>query len=130
MPLSRYCLTELRDFVAVMASALPAVQNTASSGSGVKWNTLQLSAAGAQAGSRAQDLALWHMQARHYRWVRDHEGAGARVAVIISVLPAVPTTGSGGSAVKWNTCVQRVRMRATEHRTWRRGTCKLGTIGG
>ena len=69
VPLSRYCLTELRDFVAVMASALPAVQGSASSGSGVKWNTLQLSAAGGQAASRAQDLALWHLQARHYRWV-------------------------------------------------------------
>jgi hypothetical protein len=67
-PLSRYCLTELRDFVGVMASALPAVQSSASSGSGVRWNTLQLSAAGGQAASRAQDLALWHMQARHYRW--------------------------------------------------------------
>lgn len=68
-PLSRYCLTELRDFVGVMASALPAVQSSASSGSGVRWNTLQLSAAGGQAASRAQDLALWHMQARHYRLV-------------------------------------------------------------
>jgi hypothetical protein len=68
-PLSRYCLTELRDFVGVLGTALPAVQGTAASGAGVKWNTLQLSVGGAQAASRAQDLALWHLQARHYRCV-------------------------------------------------------------
>lgn len=67
VPLSRYCLTELRDFVGVLAAALPAVQTTASSGAGVRWNTLQLSASGGVAASRAQDLALWHLQARHYR---------------------------------------------------------------
>lgn len=67
IPISRYCLTELRDFVAVMAAALPSLQGTASSGAGVKWNALQLSAAGSRSASRAQDTALWHLQARYYR---------------------------------------------------------------
>lgn len=85
-PLSRYCLTELRDFVGVMASALPAVQSSASSGSGVRWNTLQLSAAGGQAASRAQDLAMWHMQSRHYRWAGACVWACGALMVSLSVL--------------------------------------------
>jgi hypothetical protein len=67
IPLTRYCLAELRDFVGVMSQALPAVSGAASSGAGVRWNMLQLSAAGAHAASKQHDLAVWHLQARYYR---------------------------------------------------------------
>jgi hypothetical protein len=69
LPLSRYCLTELRDFVAVLAAALPSLQGAAAAGSGVRWNALQLSAAGGKPASSAQDAALWHLQARYCRLV-------------------------------------------------------------
>jgi hypothetical protein len=69
LPISRYCLTELRDFVGVLAAALPSLQGVAAAGSGVKWNALQLSAAGGKPASSAQDSALWHLQARYCRLV-------------------------------------------------------------
>lgn len=69
LPISRYCLAELRDFVAVLAGALPSLQGAAAAGSGVKWNALQLSAAGGRPASSAQDAALWHLQARYCRVV-------------------------------------------------------------
>eukprot|EP00879_Flechtneria_rotunda_P014357 GHRR01014997.1.p1 GENE.GHRR01014997.1~~GHRR01014997.1.p1 ORF type:complete len:378 (+),score=149.63 GHRR01014997.1:235-1368(+) len=71
IPIARYCLTELKDFVAVMSAALPALQGrTAGSGGGkggMKWNVLQLSAAGGRTVNRSQDMALWHLQARYHR---------------------------------------------------------------
>eukprot|EP00882_Tetradesmus_deserticola_P023706 GHRQ01025812.1.p1 GENE.GHRQ01025812.1~~GHRQ01025812.1.p1 ORF type:complete len:352 (+),score=189.39 GHRQ01025812.1:92-1147(+) len=69
LPISRYCLAELRDFVGVLAAALPSLQGAAAAGSGVKWNALQLSAAGGKPASSAQDAALWHLQARYCRLV-------------------------------------------------------------
>lgn len=69
VPLSRYCLAELADFVAVMAGALPSVAGAAASGSGVRWNVLQLTAGGARAASQRQDAAMWHLRARHGRLV-------------------------------------------------------------
>ena len=85
----------MQDFVSVMASALPSVQSSANSGSGVRWNTLQLSAAGAGAASRAQDLALWHMQARHYRCVCV---CGGCVCVVYS---EGREGGGGGAGCLW-----------------------------
>ncbi|KAF8064689.1 uricase [Scenedesmus sp. PABB004] len=67
VPLSRYCLAELTDFVAVLAAALPSLAGAAAGGGGVKWNALQLSSAGGRAASAAADTALWHLQARCVR---------------------------------------------------------------
>eukprot|EP00878_Enallax_costatus_P032148 GHUV01035258.1.p1 GENE.GHUV01035258.1~~GHUV01035258.1.p1 ORF type:complete len:337 (+),score=102.80 GHUV01035258.1:564-1574(+) len=66
-PLATYCLVELTQFVQVMSSALPSVLGTASSGNGMKWNSLQLTTTGARSASRQQDLAMWHLQARYTR---------------------------------------------------------------
>ena len=67
-PLTRYCLVEVNDLIAVMAAAAQASAAAAAAkgggGSGVRWNVLQVSASGTKAVNREQDVAAWQMRSR------------------------------------------------------------------
>jgi hypothetical protein len=60
-------LVEVNDFIQVMDAAQASAAASAKAGGGgggVRWNVLQVSASGAKAMNREQDVAVWQMRSR------------------------------------------------------------------